>query len=805
MKVSIKWLKQLVDYNATPEELADKLTMAGISVEGIEHLGEGLNEKIVVGNVAEVTKHPDADKLSVCQVNVGTEVLQIICGADNVVAGAKVVVALPGSILPGNHKIKKAKLRGVESNGMICSLEELGLNTNLFTKEEQHGILILSDEAKVGAKATDALGINDTVLTLELTPNRADCLSMINVAREVAAVTDGKLTLPEISLAETNEKIDGLANIKIEDPDLCKRYAGRIIKNVKLGPSPLWLQERLRACGVRPINNVVDITNYVMLEMGQPLHAFDYDLLTDKTIIVRKGQKGEKMVTLDGVERELEEDMLLITDPKGPVAIAGVMGGLDTEVTAKTVNILLESAYFVGTSIRKTSRRLGLRSEASQRFEKGINLDGVTKAIDRAAQLLQQLAAGELVKGIIDVYPAPYEPRQIELRLARVNHLLGTSLSMAEVEKIFNRLGFEFASNDSSFMVNVPSYRNDIELEVDLIEEIARLYGYENIETSLPEGKITQGKKKDKQLLEDQTKQLLVGLGFNEVINFSFTSSKVFDKLNLPQDHQDRQVVPLFNPLSEEQSVMRTTLTPGLLEVAAKNINRRTTTMAIFELGKKYLPSNELLPHEPVILAGLLTGKKAKGWGWAEDNLDFFTMKGVLDALFAHVGVGEVKYQVVKDNPVFHPGRTAEIAVNDQVIGIAGELHPQVGENFDLTQRCYVFEIDFDKLSELANDIKRYTPLPKHPATDRDLALLIKEGESAQDIIDVIKEAAGELLVDVTLFDQYKGAQIKEGYKSLAFNLVYQANDRTLTDEEINSLQNQVRQAVTEKLGAELR
>lgn len=805
MKVSVKWLKSLVNFDDTPQELADKLTMAGIGVEGIENLGELLDEKIVVGEITEVQQHPDADKLSLCQVNVGEEVLAIVCGATNVDKGLKVPVALPGSILPGGLKIKKAKLRGVESFGMICSVQELGLNANLFTKEQQQGILTLPQESTVGQRIIDAIGINDTILTLELTPNRADCLSVINVAREVAAVTRGSLNLPEISLEENDEDIKQQAKVEIIDPNLCKRYAARLIKNVKIGTSPLWIQERLRASGIRPISNVVDVTNYVMLEMGQPLHAFDYDLLAEGTIIVRRGKPGEKMITLDEVERELDEEMLLITDPKGPVAIGGVMGGYSTEVTEKTVNILLESAYFDNTSIRRTSRRLGLRSEASTRFEKGINISGVITAIDRAAQLLQQVSGGEIANGVIDVYPAPVSPRQVELRIERVNYLLGTDLTIDQVEDIFQRLKFTFTTDQGRLLVDVPSYRNDIELEVDLIEEVARLYGYENIKTSLPAGEISQGKKKKHQQMEDLAKEILTGCGLTEVINFSFTNPNVFDKLNLPEGHAERNTVKVFNPLSEEQGVMKTSLISGMLEIAAKNINRRTTNVRIFELGKIYLPGAGLLPEEPTILVGLISGKKVKGWDWAEEQVDFYTLKGIIEVLAEKLGIKEVEFKPTSDNPALHPGRTAGIIAAGKDLGVIGEIHPEVAENFDLEQKCYVFQLNFDKLVELAGEEKKYVPLPKYPATERDLALLVREDVAADEIMAVIKEAAGELLSKVTLFDMYKGKQIKAGYKSLAFNLVYQAVERTLTDDEINLLQDKVREAVVNSLGAELR
>ncbi len=806
MKVSINWLNRLVDYRATPEELADKLTMAGIGVEAIEYLGGELSELIVVGYVQKVERHPDADKLSLCQVNVGQEVLQIICGASNVAEGAKVPVALPGSTLPNGTKIKKAKLRGVESNGMICSVQELGLNNNLFTKHEQEGILILNPQCQPGEKVTQALGIEDTILVLELTPNRADCLSMINVAREVAAVTGGSLKLPQVEVIEkSGELAADLAKVVIQDTESCKRYAARVIKNVTLGPSPKWMQDCLRASGIRPINNVVDVTNYVMLEYGQPLHAFDYDLLSKGTIIVRKGEKGEKMLTLDQVERELDEEMLLITDPEKAVAIAGVMGGFDTEVTAKTANVLLESAYFAGVSVRKTSRRLGLRSESSMRFEKGIDIAGVIPALDRAAQLLQQYAQGQVLSGVIDVYPSPVEAKQVALRLSRTNQLLGTSLLINDLQTIFDKLGFVYKLEESKLIVDVPSYRRDIELEVDLIEEVARLYGYSNIPTSMPVGELTQGKKKEHQVIEDLSRDILTGCGLTEIITYSFNSQRIFDKLNLPDGDSSRDGVAVFNPLSDEQAIMRTTLINGLLEVATKNIKRRTINIQIFEIGKKYTPSINKLPIETNLIAGLITGKAEKGWNWPEGVNDFYTLKGILDRLLSNLGVEEVKYVSCIDNPSYHPGRTAKLYVGEKSLGYAGEISPIVASNYELNQKCYIFELNLDLIVELGQLTKKYQSLPKYPSTERDLAILVKEDVLADEIIAVIKNAAGNLLISVNLFDLYKGAQIREGYKSLAYNLVYQAQDRTLTDDEVNGLQEKVRKAVAEGLGAELR
>lgn len=807
MQITMKWLKELVEFELTPKELADQLTMAGISVESIDYLGEKLSDKVVVGQIQSVEKHPNADKLNLCQVHVGDgQILQIVCGADNVREQAKVAVALPGSVLPNGLKIKKAKLRGVESNGMICSVAELGFDLNLFTKEEQQGILILAGESQIGIPVKKAVGLDDVIFTLELTPNRADCLSVINVAREVAAITGGQLKLPEVEVTEIDQEINTMAKVEVLDTDLCGRYAARLIKGVKIAPSPLWMQERLRGSGIRPINNVVDVTNYVMLEMGQPLHAFDYDLLAEGTIIVRRGKNdGEEMKTLDEQKRQINDEMLVITDPEKPVAIAGVMGGFDTEVSEQTTNILLESACFDAASVRKTSRRLGMRSESSNRFEKGINIEGVITAINRAAQLLQQLAQGQVVKGTIDVYPTPKKSKKIKLRLEKINNLLGANLSLGEVEKIFNRLKFTYIVDGTNLEVSVPNYRMDIELEVDLIEEVARLYGYDNIATSLPSGSLTQGKKKLNQILEDQTRNLLTGCGLTEVITYSFINEKAFDKLSLSKEHIARKVVKIHNPLSEDHSVMRTTLIPSLLEVAAKNIKRRTTDVNVFELGKIYEPIDAPLPKETNIVAAFMTGKQNKGWGWEEEAIDFYSLKSILDTLLGNLGINTQQYKPTTYEPFLHPGRAAVITVNDKEIGVIGEVNPLVAEKFQIEQRSYVFHLNFDFIRELSNQTKKYKVLPKHPATDRDLAVIVKEEILADKIERVIRDAAGDLLVQLTLFDKYQGNQIEEGYKSLAYNLIYQAADRTLTDEEVNILQDQVRESVVNQLGAILR
>lgn len=803
----MNWLKQYVDVDITAEELADKLTRAGIAVEDVESPGENIDEKIVIGEITDIKPHPDADKLIICQVQVSAEEsVQIVTGANNVNVGNKVPISLVGAKLPGGLKIKKAKLRGEVSTGMMCSVGELELDENTFSKEQREGILIMPDSAEVGQKFTEAMGLDDEILVLELTPNRADCLSMINVAREVAAVTGGTLKLPQIEIAEEAEKVEDVAAVEIESPDLCRRYAARVIRGIEIKPSPQWMQQRLRSAGVRPINNVVDATNYVMVEMGQPLHAFDLESVQDSKIVVRLAKAEEKLVTLDEVERQLDEEMLVIADPQKAIGMAGVMGGFNSEVTDTTKDVILESAYFDGTNVRKTARKLGLRSEASHRFEKGINIEGVVTALDRATQLIQELAHGKVASGVLDNYPKKAEGKTVTLRVQRANQLLGTNISSEEIQDIFSRLGFEFNLNEAGdIVVAVPDYRNDIEMEVDLIEEVARLYGYDNIETSLPRGEVTRGSKKFHQRMEDLVKQNFTGSGLTEVITYSFISPKAFDKCMISQDSQLRQVVKVYNPLSEEQSVMRTSIISNLLEVTAKNINKRVENVAIFELGKVYWPTDELLPEEISTLSGLVSGKAEKGWDWSEAGWDFFYLKGILERLFDSLKVSRISFDPVKDNPTFHPGRTAKILAEGKPVGILGEVHPDVLESYDIKQKCIVFEINFDLIVSLASEDVRYKPLAKYPAVDRDLAFVVKEEIKSSQLADVIADAGGSLLKKVTLFDVYQGKQIKDGYKSLAYNMVYQADDRTLTDDEVNKTHDKVREALSNAFDVEFR
>lgn len=808
MRVSYKWLKTLVEIPVDPYELAERLTMAGVAVENLEEPGKEISN-VVTARIDKIVKHPDADKLAVCTADAGQgEPLQIVTGAPNVYEGQVVALALVGATLPGDFKIKKSKLRGVESYGMLCSGQELGIDVKSLPEDQQNGILDLTKDTPPGQDIKPLLGLDDTILELELTPNRADCLSMIGVAREVAAVLGTELHLPEIRVEEIDETIDDKVVVKIADPKLCRRYAARLIRNVKIGPSPLWMQHRLQAAGVRPINNVVDVTNYVMLELGQPLHAFDAAKLSaDKiTILVRPAKPGEKMNSLDGVERELDGKMLVITDGAIPVAIAGVMGGLESEVTDNTATILLESANFAGPGIRRTSRNLALRSESSTRFEKGVDINICVPAIHRAAQLIQEMGAGEIVRGTVDNYPAPAVKKVIKLRTDRVEQILGIAVPREEIAGILQNLRFPYLEKGPDFEVTVPTARGDIIMEIDLIEEVARLFGYSRIPTTLPSGATVQGGKSMEQVLIDRVRDIMLGCGLTEIITMSFINPRAYDAILLPEGNPLRRSVVVQNPLSEDQGVLRTTLMPGVMETLSRNAARRNRDAAVFEIGHAFYPvAGQELPKEELTLAGALMGNMPGGWNTSAREMDFYYAKGVIDTMMAAFDVKGAVYTAVTDNPTLHPGRAAVISVNGVTLGFIGEINPRVRENFRLTERAYGFQINLEALFPLVNLVKKYQQLPKYPAVERDMALLVKQDIAAGELLGVIKAAGGELLKEVRLFDVYQGEQVQAGYKSLAYSLRFQAPDRTLTDEEVNAVFDKIHNSLKDKLGAELR
>ena len=808
MRASIKWLKDYVDFTEQPEVLAEKLTMAGIPVEGIEYLGKGI-EQVVTGKLVEIEKHPNADKLVICKVDVGTEQLTIVTGAPNVAVGQIVPVALVGAHLPGGMKIEKSKLRGVVSSGMLCSAAELNLDPKMLAAEDKSGILILDQATNVGVDIKEVLGLDDVVLEFELTANRADCFSVLGLAREVAVLTGGSLKKPMLSLKEAGEeKTTGLVRISIKDTDLCARFAGRVLKNVKVGPSPAWLKQRIQAAGMRSINNVVDVTNFVMLELGQPMHAYDYHLLARHTIIVRKAQPGERITTLDGVKRELTTEMLVIADEVQAVGIAGVMGGLATEVTANTQTVLLEAASFNNVSVRRTARALGLRSEASGRFERGVDTANTIRALDRAARLLEEMGACQVCPGIADVYPDFVLPRQVTFSPDEINRHLGTNVPAATMADILRRLEFEVDTGKERFLATVPTWRADVSCPADIAEEIARIYGFNNIPSTTPGGNMMSGGQSYEQIIAGKIKAILSAAGLDEMISFSFSHPATLDRLNLPADSSLRAVVPVLNPITDDFPVLRTSLIGGVLEAVGRNLARKNDDIKIYELGPVYLPRKlplAELPDEPLMLCGAIVGKRNDlAWNSSRDNVDFYDAKGVAETLLEGLGIRE--YQVSAGNHhALHPGKTANFSIQDELLGSVGEVHPVVANAFDLNRKVFIFEFNAGLLVKHAMLIDQYKALPKYPSTTRDLAIVLPEDVTAGDVNAAIKQSAGALLTEVRLFDVYTGEQVPDGQKSLAFSLTFQSQERTLTDTEIDEHYQNIMSCLEKTVQAKLR
>lgn len=814
MKVSYQWLSDYIDVQGhTARELAEKLTRCGIEVDVVEERNLGV-ERVVVGYVKQRDKHPDADKLSVCTVDVGQEEdLQIVCGAQNVAAGQMVPVAVIGAVLPGDFRIKRAKLRGMESQGMICSAKELGLNEKMLPKDIQEGIFVLPEDTTIGHSILDVLALNDHVLELELTPNRSDCLSMIGTAYEIGAILDRTVQLPVVDISNfevSDLKVNDRLSISITAKEQCSRYSARLIENVRIGASPLWMQNRLIAAGIRPINNIVDITNYVMLEYGQPLHAFDADRITSGTIDVRLALPGETIVTLDDVERKLEPHMLLITDGKNPIAIAGVMGGADSEVTEGTTRILLESANFSGSSVRRTSRQLGLRSEASLRFEKEVNSEHIIPALNRAASLIAQYAGGHVQHGVAEQFIGAEQPRQISLSLQRVNSYLGTSLLIDEYSQILDRLNFTYSyDGEEVIIVNVPSRRGDITLDVDLIEEVARLYGYDNIPTTDVVGATTPGKLTKPQYLRRMIRQLITTSGLHEAVHYSFTQPGR-NELYSWMDASARSV-KLAMPMSEERSVLRTSLIPQLLDTATYNRNRNNVDVGIFELGSVFISEEQALTKLPVEkprLAILLTGNnKPASWAEKPRPVNFYDLKGLIEKLTDYLGMHSLEWKSTQKDGL-HPGRTAEIYALSQngrvLIGWIGQIHPSVQSELDLSP-TYVAELELDVVYDLSNYAIDYHVLPRFPSIARDIAVVVESTIEAAKLAEQVKIIAGVLLESVEIFDVFSGERLGANRKSVALALVYRHAERTLTDEEVSELHGQVVASLAETFGAELR
>jgi phenylalanyl-tRNA synthetase beta chain len=804
MKVTLNWLKDYVDFDLSADDLSHRLTMAGLEVDAMERLGEGL-DSVIVARLADVQQHPDADRLTVCKVETGSVTQQVVCGAQNHKAGDLVALAQVGTILPGNFKIKKSKIRGQESCGMLCSVSELGLAA------EAEGILILPSGLILGQPVFKELGLKDVMYEIGLTPNRADCLSVVGVAREVSAMVDAPLQLPEPVIDESDTISGEKTSVVIEDADLCPRYAARLIENVKIGPSPEWLVRRLEAVGMRSINNVVDITNFVMMELGQPLHAFDFNLLRDKRIVVRRAGDGDKFTTLDDQERTLMASDLVICDGVGPVALAGVMGGLNSEVQDDTKDILLESAYFNPVAIRRTSKRLGLHTESSHRFERGTDVDMVLLALDRAAALIAELADGSVARDVVDVYPEELNRRIVTITASRTSQILGLDVDADDIRNKLNAIGLKcdllVDRRDGAVSVEIPNFRPDLEREIDLVEEVARLVGYDQIPVTMPVSNLTCQQLPDHLFLERRIRDCMAQMGYAEVINYSFFNADCLTKLRIAADDVRRQNVQVLNPLNEEQGSMRTTLVPSLLETASRNLAYRCEDLALFELRPVFQPVDGTeLPRESLRLSAFLCGRREpQGWAQSSSETDFFDMKGVVEQLLAHLRISNVTWQVEHDELFYHPGKSCALYHGDRLLGTLGELHPEVTHSFDLGQSAILCDLDVEALIELSDATIQFKPLSRFPDVQRDSAFLIDADVSAQQVFAVLDHVKLKDLESIELFDVYCGEGVPDGKKSLAIRACYRALDRTLTDELIQNMHGKLIRAMERELGAALR
>lgn len=796
MKASLQWMNEYVplDLNRPAQELADELTQAGIPVEEVLSMDPGL-KKIYTGKIVEITKHPDADKLQVCQVQClsedGEEITkQIVTAATNVAVGQIVPVAYHKSRLADGTEIKKGKLRGVVSEGMFCSVAEFGISSDLVRPEEAQGIYIFPEGTPIGLDIKEALMLNDTVYEFELTANRADCFSMVGLSREFGIMTNQKALFPVIMVNENGESIEGKASVAIEAHDLCTRFTSRLVTNVTIEPSPLWMQNRLRNSGIRPINNVVDVTNYVMLELGQPMHAYDYDCVADHTLIARRAKAGETLTTLDGNERELNESMLVIADTKGPIGVAGVMGGLTSEVTDKTTNVLFEAAVFNGPSIRRTSKALGMRSEASGRFERGVNHKYTAYAIDRAAQLLQQICPSCKVSvGVIDVYPEPVEQRTVTFTAEQINDYLGTSIEKDRMIDILTKLEFGITESGDTIEALVPTWRDDVTVMPDIAEEVARIVSYDNIVPIIPVAVLSSGGMTPKKALTKEVTHYLAHAGLSQIITFSFMHKDGLTNMMLPEGDSRYTAIPILNPISEEFPYMRTTLVPAVIEAAKRNIAQQNKDLWLFETANVYepkaLPLTEV-PHERPMACGIMMGKVTEAaWNQAQRDTDFYDVKGVVDGLLAKLGLTQFDIQPSSES-YYHPGVSAHYTVNGVTIANYGELHPQVVKNFDLSGKVYMFEIDLEAVLSITVPPFRYQSFSKFPGTSRDLAIVAPVSVTNGEIVALIKEHGGEYLESVSIFDVYEGEHIEAGYRSLAYNLQFRSMEGTLNDEDID-------------------
>lgn len=794
MLVPLKWLRDYVDIDIDTQEFANMMTMTGSKVEKVDFFGKETNG-VEVCKILEIEQHPDADRLKVTKVEVANgEILQIVTNATNIKVGDYVPVARIGAVLPGDFKIKKGKLRGVLSEGMFCGAEELTIPSAFVEDHKKDGIYILDhqDSFELGMDVRDVLGINDALIEFEITSNRPDCRSIIGIAREAAVTLGKELKYPEIKVQACDEEMSFEIDIQT---DLCKRYCGRVVKDVKVGPSPYWMQRKLIEAGMRPISNIVDITNYVMLELGQPLHAFDLDDIKYNKMTVKMAEEGEKFTTLDGVERTLTSDMLVIGNQDKTLDLAGIMGGENSEIKDTTTSIFIEGASFAKENIRATSKKLGLRTEASSRFEKGIDINLAEEAVNRACQLIEELGCGTVLNGMLDYYPQKEEVQKVTVNPVRINKLLGVNVPMDQFINILESLEFKCNLVSSEVLeLEVPTFRLDITEDADILEEIARIYGYDNIPSASLEGNATAGVKTEKQKFIDNVKSNSIACGLNEILTYSFVSPRGVDKINLPADDEKRNFVKIMNPLGEETSVMRTTLIPNMLDVISTNISHKVEEVSAFECGNTFIPQ-EGLPIETKKYCVGMYGKE----------VDFFVLKGVIESVLNNVGLKGYEIEPETTNLTFHPGRCAKIVYNNIYIGTFGELHPNVIENYNLGQRVYVAEINIDTVFENLNLTKSYNPLPKYPSTSRDIALIVKDEVFVKQIEDIIKANGEDLVESYKLFDVYKGAQIEEGHKSIAYSITYRSKDKTLTDEDVAKVHEKILSELSEKLNANLR
>ena len=791
MKVPFNWLKDYVDVNIDAKELGDRLTLSGSALEEVITQGDEI-KNIVTGKIVEITQHPDADKLKVCQVDIGTETIQIVTAATNMKEQDIVPVALHKSILADGTEIKKGKLRGVVSNGMFCSEEELGIAGD----EPVHGLMILPTDAPLGMDIKEYLNLNKSILDFDITSNRPDCLSMVGMARETAATLGTTYKIPNLNYeVKSNENINDKIKVEVRD-SLCRRYMARGVKNVKIMPSPGWMQERLLEAGVRPINNIVDITNFVMLEIGEPMHAFDARQIKSGKIVVERAKDDEIFVTLDEIERKLDSSFLCIKDDETSIGLAGIMGGLNSEIQEDTTEVIFEAANFDGTNIRVNSKKLNLRSESSARFEKDIDPNLAEIAINRACELICELGCGEVMEGTIDIYNSKKEEGHITVDSKWINKFLGTEISIEDMKKYLDSLELKTEINGDNLNITIPTFRIDIAIKEDIAEEVARIYGYDKIPTTIYSASTGREPKYKNEILRDLIVDAMVSSGLNQSISYSFISPKVFDKINLPKDSELRNVIKIKNPLGEDYSVMRTTTIHSMMESLGRNYSRNNDYARLFEIGKIYIPNEDetVIPIENNILTIGMYG-----------NCDYLDLKGVVENALEKLGLSKVKFTRESDNPSYHPGKTAALMIGNKKVGVLGEVHPDVSENYGVDENCYLAELNLDLLFEYAKTDKKYKALPKFPAVTRDIALLVDDEILVQEIEDTIRRAGGNLVEKVELFDIYKGAQIPEGKKSIAYAIAYRDEKKTLTDNDVNKVHDKILRSLEHKLGATLR